>query len=66
MDPRYYTGSDDRDTLSPDYDFDRCDSCGAAHDQPCLPDCICPYCVGRRARVAAARALDILPEGEVA
>ena len=53
MDAKHWSGDDDRDSLAPDYDRDTCQDCGAAADQPCVPECPCAYCVDRRAREAA-------------
>jgi hypothetical protein len=43
MDPRYYVGDDTRDELT-EPDPPPCESCGAAHDEPCIPECGCRYC----------------------
>ena len=60
MDPHYWAGDDDRDTLDPG--SDDCPDCGAGYDEQCDPECLCRYCVEVRARLAALRALDIAPE----
>lgn len=49
MDPRYYTGSDDRDDEEPcphceASPCDCCQSCGANPDESCSPWCLCQRC----------------------
>ena len=56
----YYTGEDERDELT-EPDPPPCESCGAGHDDPCIPECGCRYC-----RMRDLKKLDVAPEGEVA
>lgn len=58
MDAKLFTGSDERDALTHDCELDACDACGAAWNEVCQPDCPCAFCVGKRAREAARRAVE--------
>ena len=63
MDSNHWTGSDDRDALAPDYEqADYCAECGEHLDDPCLDACLCKWCGEKRARLAALRTLDVMPE----
>lgn len=59
MDAKYWSGDDDRDTLDPDYDEPRCESCGVTPDQPCEPECGCAHC--RRRDLDAKDAAEARP-----
>lgn len=50
MDAKQWTGDDNRDELTHDTELDSCTDCGAVFNEPCQPDCLCSYCIGKRAR----------------
>ena len=54
MDAKYYTGDDDRDSLTETEEGYDCLYCEAGPDEPCLVDCACRYCIAARARIAAS------------
>ena len=58
MDARYFNGPDERDDLAADTELDACRECDAAWNQACSPDCTCAYCISKRAREAARRAVE--------
>ena len=45
-----YNGDDDRGALSPDYDSERCQICGANEDEPCADGCDCTHCLNAAER----------------
>lgn len=59
-DPRFWSGDDTRDELT-EPDPAPCESCGAAHDEPCDPGCQCSACKKRaRQRLGSFKSVETL------
>ena len=62
MNAPYYTGDDERDALT-EPDPLPCESCGAAHDEACVPECGCKYCRMKTEQAELVRAIPAQREG---